>query len=252
MERQTQKQLDRQIERQIERQKVAIIQSNKLFQAFLKPTLSFIAWWSIFRIVLMLSVQDKIVEESAAILIQSVFVGFRFDLLCWGFMWIPVVLALSVLALLGWIPLVTSKILKIYFSVFWLLSILIHAFDFIKFSTQFKRAVWLDYSSPQNFLAKFINENGTVYLTSVLFVLFVVFLFQWLIVRRSDIRAILPAELRASKAELFGRLIGPILFVGLAARGTISAQHLRKEHSDVSTNVVLNQLVLSPLWTLDK
>lgn len=44
----------------------------------------------------------------------------------------------------------------------------------------------------------------------------------------------------------------PLLIAALAARGTVTANHLEYTHAQISKHSLVNELVLNPVWTFDK
>lgn len=47
-------------------------------------------------------------------------------------------------------------------------------------------------------------------------------------------------------------LLVPVIIAAFFARGTVTNHHLEFQHSQISNNSLLNELVLNPVWTFDK
>lgn len=60
------------------------------------------------------------------------------------------------------------------------------------------------------------------------------------------------SPLRPKTLEKSLRVLLPAVLIALAARGTISAHHLRYEDSQVSFTEAINEMALNAPWCFDK
>ncbi len=187
----------------------------------------------------------EIIEQN--VIWQAFFVGLRFDLLVIGFVFIPVVLVVPIWLILGGSESLCIKFLKLFFSLTWILIILSSAVSLPHYISEGRHFRWLDPIYRPNLDVVSMILVSLIFLFMMASVLRSVWkYFEYLfptILKRTGLPAFL---------EVFVRILGPILLVILAARGSVGAHHLEKEDSQISVWENVNELGLNSLWCINK
>lgn len=182
--------------------------------------------------------------------------GFRFDLLVLGFIFIP-------LTLLTWFSI--KKVQVIYLSTAWFLIVIINFFNLSFFLKNDSHRYWPDHQAGTYF-ADFQHwlktETGTT--TSLVIIIYLFILSIGLksihqaiykskeVLREKNEEEMSPREKFEQPVRQALSAIWPFLFVAIMARGTFTQHHLRREHAMITTSSHLNEIILNPQWTLDK
>lgn len=189
---------------------------------------------------------------------QTFWMGFRFDLLVLGFFAMPLVLVSVGLRRMDRWGDATLRVLLVCWGGVWtlvvLLSLLSHGFFVLagRHLTFWDLATLTTRGSE---LAGFFTATSGLLLLAIAACEVSIGWREWGRAARA-IRSERAKSVEATAPERLGmvalRLVGPLLLAGLAARGTVTPHHLEKQHSLVSSNPSLNQLVLNAVWTFDK
>lgn len=196
--------------------------------------------------------------------IELFWMGARFDLVILGFIGIPWLGICLAFGLLGvWsekYPLWT----KIYLLMTWLIAGVVGALDLIFFALNDRHLQWPDHQRFSYFDG--IGEFQKLLPTSMLVLGLATWVVICIFVYKST-KALNQTETIRRHDEFFEktgvpwkmiwtsqifRILVPLLTVAFFARGTLSAHHLELQHSEISELPVINELVLNPLWTMDK
>lgn len=184
---------------------------------------------------------DKIVIGKAFLM------GFRFDLLVVGFIFIPIVLVGTLWFLFGGAEALFIKILKLYFSVTWLLILASSALSlphYIKVGRHFR---WAD---PIYGLR--LDSTTLILMTLIVFFMMATVL-KTLWKHFEDPYPHILFNLKIpAKVEVVIRIIVPIIAVMLASRGSIGSQHLGIEDAQISPWESVNELSLNSVWCINK
>ena len=187
--------------------------------------------------------------------VHSFIAGFRFDLLIVGFMLIPVVVLLTVQALMESWPRGMIRLYRIYLGFAWTIICSLTFVDFFFFTNNGKRMRFAEYMSwnPEMFLEQWhkILPNQSVIFAIISVLLFALGLMMIFGLRFGDWKDEYSPR-KGGKLEIVLRLVFPLILVALAARGTIEPHHLALEHSVVSSVSAINEMALNPLWCFDK
>ena len=229
----------------------------QVLKTLLKPSFWILLWMSLLRFLLFVALYQGHIGLHAD-LPKAFFAGARFDLLILGFFWLPLVV-ITWLSAFAYDPRKLLKFYKLYFCGFILLQ-----FDFAWWDL-FWVAVHQSRLDHQFFTADFrslISEGVAVFGVTRAFVFpasmglaaFGLILSIWWL-KIPKISASEKGEMRAQpvfNSILAIQILGSLLLVALAARGTWTAHHLNSEHAQISNNPLLNQLALNPIWNADK
>lgn len=186
---------------------------------------------------------------STAEMIQSMWMGFRFDLLIIGFIWLPVMGLTSLLKLASlrfseaepWRYHVVA--VKYYFPWVWFaicLLMLKDSFQFLMAGSRVRAAEHI----PQ-----LLNILGMLNQASVLLYSVLVFLLIWAVGHFSTRAVLSRIEWVNAKLPL---LLGLLLLSGLMARGNLEPRHLAQEHCEIGHQSIVRELCLNAVWTMNK
>lgn len=229
---------------------------SKLFMKYLKVSMSLVLFLTIIRFnVFFLSVSAWLTDSSFGEVFMSFFTGFRFDLLIYGFLLIPMLLLWIFFALTVTWGELSTLITRWYFRSTWAFIGFLQVFDFMQFHVN---GVRIREQQFQSLFGGWIFEiwpsvSMVPFFVFLIVVLIVFFLGLWVIeqVQIGDWKDEY-SPLKGGWGEISWRLFWPLLIVALMARGTLEAHHLRYEHSLISNDTRLNEMALNPMWTMDK
>jgi hypothetical protein len=186
--------------------------------------------------------------------------GLRFDLLVLGFLAMPLVVLSIFLRRMDRLGDLALRGLVACWGTLWTLVVLATVVSHGFFSATGRQLTFLDLGSPAwkgAELVGFFGSASGVLLVAIAACEISIGWREWGRVGgriqsdREALRAESPEPGEGWRAVV-PRLLGPLLLAGLAARGTVTPHHLEKQHSLVSSNPALNQLVLNAVWSFDK
>lgn len=230
--------------------------SSKVFIKLLKLSFAMIFFMTLFRMNLFfLHVYYVLPDLNFGEIMQSFIAGIRFDILIFGFLFIPVYLVLMLQAFFEKWPPKGFFFYKTYIGLAWILICALTFVDFFYFAHHGKRMRYVEYSSwtPEVLLeqAKALQINQILVFTVISVVL--------LILGHMLIKSLHFGEWKdeysphpARRGEVLLRILLPLILIVLAARGTVTAHHLNLEHSEVSNSKELNEMALNAVWCFDK
>lgn len=180
------------------------------------------------------------------------FTGLRFDLLVLGFFLIPVVLIGTGVALAGrGFERMTSLSLR-YLVGAWTMTCVLAAVDLLFFAVTDRRLTLVDWRANSEFFGQAWRVQGPG--TALLVIAIVIC--TWVIGGREILsagdRRGVPSKTRRGPAWRMLQILGPLVLVALMARGTVTAHHLERQHSQISNHQVVNELALNAVWCFDK
>lgn len=230
--------------------------STKVFLKIGAIVFTLILFMSLFRVNLFfLSVFHAVPNAVAVEVLQAFFVGFRFDLLIWGFLLSPVYLLLLLPIFQERWPRGVFNSIRIFLGFMWMCICALTFVDFFYFAKFGQRMRYNDYTQ-WNF-ATFQEQWGLLSNTDAeIFtgVTVLLFLLGLTVISRLKFtnwkNEISPR--RGSRVEIGLRLLLPFIVIFLAARGTVEPHHLRYEDSQVSTYKAVNEMALNAVWCFDK
>jgi len=230
--------------------------STKVLVKLMKLSIAMIGFMTLYRLNLfMLSGFAKVEETSLVEVLQTFLVGFRFDVLVFGFLLIPVVFVLLIQAFFEKWPRGMYLIYKTYFGLMWILISLLTYADFFFYALHGKRMRFSDYSSWsfetlwQQWQAVPLNQATIFTVITVLLLVLAHMLIRSLDFGNwKDEYSPHPAK----RGEVALRIILPLLVILLMARGTVEPHHLALEHAQISYNDALNEMGLNAVWCFDK
>jgi hypothetical protein len=220
----------------------------QVLKTLLKPTLLVLIWMMVLRMLLVATVYYPKLQSTENLNL-AFFTGFRFDLLVMGFFWIPIVV-------ITWLSTLFMSPRKLFFfwKLYFVIGILI-IFDLY----------WMDL---------FWSAVSNVRLNSDLFHVDTKVIFDegWKLIGATKswvctlgmgfsslglVLSLYGLHLQKnynlpSRGKLAAQVLLSLLLVAFAARGTWTPHHLNIEHAQVSSDPVMNQIPLNPLWNLDK
>lgn len=230
--------------------------SSKFFVKLLKLSLAMILFMSLFRLNLFfLNVYYVLPDLNFGEIIQSFIAGIRFDILIFGFLFIPVYFLLIAQTFLEAWPKSSFFLYKIYFGAAWVLICALTYLDFFYFVLHGRRMRFAEYSGWSFDVLieqwKVLPLNQTLIFTVISIVL--------LLLGHMLIKSLNFGEWKdeysphpAFRGEVFLRIIVPLVLIFLAARGNVMPHHLALEHSQVSNSKELNEMALNAVWCFDK
>ncbi len=237
----------------------------QVLRMMLRPTSHLLLWMTVLRLWLFFALDFELLGFHRD-LAQALFAGFRFDLLILGFVWIPIVVG-TWLCAIWWNPRRLALIWKLTFALLILAIFDLSWLDLFWTATHQSRINSQFFNSD----LKTVVIEGWLTLGSLRSLFYLVLLAsstfamilslnwkeRWKVVgekKAAGERAAEPLRQRVESppAKFFFQLIGSFLLVALAARGTWTAHHLNMEHSQVSEEPKINQLVLNPAWNITK
>lgn len=184
-------------------------------------------------------------------LASAFFTGARFDVLVLGFVLIPVVLAGSVVVLANFAVERAMSFFLRFLAGVWAVVCGLAAADLLFFCESGRRMTLIDLRQGADFFSAVSEKQGLGTVTLVI----AIFVCTWILgareilsarIARRDEHAMDPAW------KTWGRIVIPLLIVGLMARGTVTAHHLERAHSEVSVIPAVNELALNAVWCFDK
>jgi hypothetical protein len=220
----------------------------QLLKVLLKPTLLILGWMSILRLLLFIAVFYPEVGMHAD-LPAAFLMGLRFDLLVLGFLWIPIVVLTWV-----WTIALPPRKLLMFWKIYLVLAVLaifdLSWMDFFWTAVSRTRLNHESFSADTRLILdqgwKLLGESKPWIATIAMGLSSLGLVLVIYEVKFKNSYSATP------KAKLALQVAVSILLVGLAARGTWTPHHLALEHAQVSSNPMINQLPLNPLWNLDK
>lgn len=230
--------------------------SSKVFMKLFKLSLALVFFMTLFRMNLFLLYVFNVLKDlNFGEIAQSFLAGLRFDLLVFGFIFVPIYPVVIVQAIFEKWPRGIYLFYKIYFSIAWLAICALTFVDFFYFARHGRRMRFAEYSgwNPEVLIeqAKSLEVNQVIVFTVISLVL--------LLLGYMVIKAVYFGEWKdeysphpARRGEIVQRILLPIIFIFLAARGTVTPHHLNIEHSDVSNSKELNEMALNAVWCFDK
>jgi hypothetical protein len=237
--------------------------SYQIFRKLLVFNSSVLFAMSLQRLVLFLIVvRHWVFGVSSNTVAGAFFAGFRFDLCVLAYFNIPVLL------ITWWIcsdrmiqtqnP--TLKALRkwslwVYLGLATLVIHVLAMLDLFFFATSGRRWTFADWQAQGfDFLYVVVAKWGALFSGGLVAFFLLLWVFRSVfILFRVQLHTVDVPEGRQNFArDLVLGVILPILALALAARGTLTAHHLGKEHAEVSQIEGLNQLALSPVWAFDK
>ncbi len=215
---------------------------------FGKLTLAILGWLSFFRLLLYIFVLNQNKFPLMETLV-GFWMGFRFDLLVLGFLWIPFIFFVW-LAPLKWSP---RKLLP-FFKIYWLLQILL-IFNLswmdIFWTEEFNVRLNDSFKLPDSFEVLGFGWEKLGFFDSIfvtfLMVFSTAFLLHFLV--KLDLKKTFHTP---SARQTILRAIASLLLVAFSARGTLTPHHLELAHAQISNDPLLNQLPLNAMWNMDK
>lgn len=230
--------------------------STKVFFKLGVLSLAMVFFMTLFRVNLyFLSVFHAAADVGFLEILSSFVAGFRFDLLIFGFLFIPLYFFIISQAFSERWPRFMFIAYKVYFVVAWFLICLSTYMDFFYFARQGRRMRFADYTSwtPETLSEQFnsLAPNQAWIFTAITIMLFTLGYMlikglkfgQW----KDEF-----SPRYGSKFEVVWRVLLPLVLIALAARGTVEPHHLALEHSEVSNNKAINEMALNAVWCFDK
>ncbi len=230
--------------------------SSKVFVKMAVLALAMIFFMTLFRLNLyFLSVFHATPDVDFIEVLHSFIAGFRFDLLVFGFIFIPLFFVLIIQAFTERWPRWIFAAYKIYFVGVWFLICTLSFMDYFYFARYGARMRFENYMSwsPQVWMDQVqILPKNQVWIFCVITVL--LFSLGYMLTKSlkfGDWKDEYSPQ-RGSKVEVFLRVFVPLILIALAARGTVEPHHLALEHSEVSSNRAINEMALNAVWCFDK
>lgn len=230
--------------------------SSKVFFKIAILAFTMIVFMTLFRLNLyFLSVFHATPDAAFVEIAQSFLAGFRFDLLVFGFLLIPIYFTVMISALLQKWPRGVFVFYKSYFVLTWFIICALTFIDFFHFAKFGQRMRYADYLQ-WNLNVLVDQFNSLPQNQSWIFCVITVLLFSlgYMLVKSlkfGDWKDEYSPH-AGSKLEVVLRVLIPLLVIVLAARGTVEAHHLGMEHSEVSLDKVINEMALNAVWCFDK
>ncbi|AHI04717.1 hypothetical protein BDW_01035 [Bdellovibrio bacteriovorus W] len=230
--------------------------SSKIYIQFLQLFISLVVLLSLIRANLyFLSVYHATSNVDFFDILEAFFVGLRFDILVMGFVFILPTVLLTVQAVTVQWSTLTNTLHKLYFFVIWVLMSLMIYVDFFHFAKFGRHMRWreyesLDFSQYYSWIESSLPSQFWIFTLMVAF-----FLGIGLAAIRSLDFGHWKDEFSPRKPwfmEKTVRILWPLLFVALCARGSLGQHHLRLEDSQVSKNEAINEMALNAIWCFDK
>lgn len=230
--------------------------STKVFIRLGILALAMIFFMTLFRMNLyFLSVFHATAEVNFVEVLQSFVAGFRFDLLIFGFLFIPLYFVLLLQACFEKWPRSMFAAYKIYFVGVWFLICALSFIDFFYFARHGSHMRYQDYMAwtPETLFeqAAVLQRNQVLIYSIITVLLFSLGYMLTKSLRFGEWKDEYSPQL-GSKMEVALRIVIPLLIIFLAARGTVEPHHLALEHSEVSSNKAINEMALNAVWCFDK
>jgi hypothetical protein len=229
---------------------------NQLLTGLLRPLSFCLLAMSLTRFLIFFLSRVHFADVPVLETLMAFWIGFRFDLLILGFVLMPVALLHTAFGLLRFWPALTARFVLVYLSFVWALLTLDASFEALFFVINQRHANAVElFEASESLVTEAYSLMGSTTLTMFLAIM-VCLLFLGVRgffrqERRMTRNVEFPYE-KVSTSELVLRLVAPLFFVALAARGTVTAHHLEKAHSQFSSWDIANQLALNSAWVSDK
>ncbi|UOF00135.1 LTA synthase family protein [Bdellovibrio reynosensis] len=230
--------------------------STKVFLKLAILSVAMILFMTLFRMNLyFLSVFHATANVDFIEIVHSFIAGLRFDILVFGFLFIPLYFLIIGQAITQKWPRWMFAFYKIYFGLAWFLICVLTFIDFFHFA---KHGVRLRFEGYMNWTFDTLLEQaqGLQNNQTLIFCVITVMLFS---LGYMLVKAIRFGEWKDEYSpqagngfEIFWRIALPLILIALAARGTVEPHHLRLEHSEVSLNKAVNEMALNAVWCFDK
>lgn len=230
--------------------------STKVFFKLAILSLAMVLFMTLFRLNLyFLSVFHATPNVDFIEVVHSFIAGVRFDILIFGFLFIPLYFLIMAQALTQKWPRGMFSFYKIYFGLSWFLICVMTFMDFFHFTRHGRRLRFEGYMN-WNFdtlmeQMKALQNNQTV-----IFCVITVLLFSlgYMLVQSLSFGEWKDeySPQAGSRFEIVWRIVLPLILIALAARGTVEPHHLALEHSEVSSNTAVNEMALNAPWCFDK
>lgn len=230
--------------------------STKVFFKLGMLAAALILFMSLFRLNLyFLSVFHATPDAVFVEVAQSFLTGFRFDLLVFGFLFIPLYFLILFQTFLEKWPQWMFFLYKSYFVVAWFLICSLSFVDYFHFARHGSRMRFEDYLNwnPDVLAAQAQSlQPNQVWIFLVISVL--LFVLGFMLTKSLNFGDWKDeySPLGGGKVEILWRVVVPVLLIALAARGTIEPHHLAFEHSQVSSFSPINEMSLNAVWCFDK
>lgn len=230
--------------------------SSKVFAKLLKLSIAMIFFMTLFRLnFFFLDVYYILPELNPGEILQAFLAGVRFDVLIFGFLFIPIYFLLILQAVFEKWPKKLFYFYKTYFGLAWIVICALTFVDFFYFTKHGTRMRFADYSD-WSFATTYeqaqslqINQWATfTIITVVLLVLGHMLIKSLKFGVWKDEYSPHPAY----RGEVLLRILVPLILIMLAARGSVMPHHLALEHSEVSDSKELNEMALNAVWCFDK
>jgi hypothetical protein len=227
---------------------------SKVFSKMLKFSLMLTILLTLIRFNLFfLSVSAWLRNSSFSEVFLTIITGFRFDLVCMGFVLLPLlVFWLCITLFVRWNR-ITQFLSLLWFKLAWTLMIVIQIFDFLSFH---KTGLRIREQQLANIFDGWLEQAWIdvplgPFIVFILVVLIIWSLGLWILeqIQLGDWKNEY-SPIPGSLFEYTWRILLPLIVVFAMARGTVEEEPLRYEHSLISDETRLNEMALNPMWTL--
>lgn len=230
--------------------------SSKVFLKLGILAITMVVFMTLFRMNLyFLSVFHATPDVSFMEVLQSFIAGLRFDLLVFGFLFIPIYFVVLIQAFTEKWPRTMFVIYKSYFTLVWFLICVLTLVDYFYFANYGRRMRFNEYMAwtPDTLLeqAQKMQNNQVWIFCTITVMLFSLGYTLTKSLKFGDWKDEYSPH-KGGKFEIGWRVIVPLLLIVLAARGTVEPHHLALEHSEVSNNKAINEMALNAVWCFDK
>lgn len=213
-----------------------------IFFAMLRPLATLLVLMSFLRFLFYWKAQHLFVDVSMDEFLRAFAMGVRFDLLVLGFLMIPAVIWILAMSWLKAWSKIVRLVLKIYGIIFWTFIVGISFYD-LRFFAQSGRHITVFDGGVSPF------STGGIFDLLVLLMILLAGVGSFLVLKW-------PEDVRENVEEpVLRRIVTtlvPIILVAFASRGTVTAHHLERAHSEVSERPVVNELVVNSPWAYSK
>ncbi|QDK43905.1 hypothetical protein DOM22_01375 [Bdellovibrio sp. ZAP7] len=230
--------------------------SSKVMVKLAKLSLAMVLFMSLFRLNLFfLSAFAKVEQATLLEIVQSFVAGFRFDILIFGFLLLPIYFILMIQAISEKWPNWIFVLYKIYFAIIWFIICVMSFVDFFTYAHHGRRMRFAEYFNWTPDLTweqmHALQTNQVIFFTVSTVILFSL---GYMMIRGMQFGQWKDeySPQKGSYGEMALRIVLPLLLIVLAARGTVEPHHLALEHSQVSSIPALNEMALNAVWCFDK
>lgn len=182
-------------------------------------------------------------QQEWGVLLKTLWMGYRFDLLIVGFWLSPLVLGMLLMKVVFKKGLETSKLAKGYLLFSWLFICALYFRDLIYFRV-FKEHMWLEDHQDHPFLAPEVWAHHEWW--SWLWI----GLITWGLWRVGAVR--FDRWLLKLKNYSFASAVLILLWTAFIARGSLGSDHLRRNDCDWAKNRTIKSLCMNPVYTFSK